>query len=108
MVSKAREDFPDPDSPVITVRVLRGISMLMFFRLCWRAPRTTSLVRAIGRGLPPQEPARPRGRAPAPSNDTEARITFNKNSGALRGSRKLVYGVYGTCQFMKFWRYRKS
>src|SRR5712675_2356786 len=47
MVSKASEDFPDPLSPVITVRVLRGISTSMFFRLCWRAPRTVMLVMGI-------------------------------------------------------------
>src|SRR5580700_9763207 len=40
MVSKASEDFPDPLSPVITVKVLRGISTSMFFRLCCRAPCT--------------------------------------------------------------------
>src|SRR3984957_16050317 len=40
MVSKASELFPDPLSPVMTVNVLRGISTLMFFRLCWRAPCT--------------------------------------------------------------------
>src|SRR5579885_2445590 len=39
MVSKAREDLPEPDRPVMTVRLLRGISRLMFFRLCWRAAR---------------------------------------------------------------------
>src|SRR6266852_9044442 len=40
MVSKASELFPDPLRPVITVRLLRGISTSMFFRLCWRAPCT--------------------------------------------------------------------
>src|SRR5918994_801668 len=40
MVSKAREDLPEPDSPVITVKRSRGISTLMFLRLSWRAPRT--------------------------------------------------------------------
>jgi hypothetical protein len=40
MVSKAREDFPDPERPVTTVRALRGIWTLMSRRLCWRAPRT--------------------------------------------------------------------
>src|SRR5581483_11885047 len=44
IVSKAREDLPDPLRPVITVRVLRGISTSMFLRLCWRAPRTEILV----------------------------------------------------------------
>src|ERR1700683_2925567 len=49
MVSKAREDLPDPLNPVTTVRVLRGISTSMFLRLCWRAPRTEILVIAIWR-----------------------------------------------------------
>src|SRR5574340_1020825 len=40
MVSKASEDFPDPLKPVITVKVLRGISTSMLFRLCCRAPCT--------------------------------------------------------------------
>src|ERR1019366_190796 len=40
MVSKAREDLPEPLSPVITVSVFRGMRTLMFFRLCWRAPET--------------------------------------------------------------------
>jgi len=38
MVSNARDDFPDPDRPVITVILLRGILTEMFFRLCSRAP----------------------------------------------------------------------
>jgi hypothetical protein len=40
ITSNARLDLPDPLSPVTTVKVLRGTSTLMFFRLCWRAPRT--------------------------------------------------------------------
>src|SRR5262249_54294502 len=40
-VSKARDDLPEPDTPVMTTRRLRGISTWMFFRLCSRAPRTT-------------------------------------------------------------------
>src|SRR5918911_1420760 len=47
MVSNASEDFPDPLRPVTTVSELRGISTLMFFRLCWRAPRTVILVMAM-------------------------------------------------------------
>ena len=43
-MSKASEDFPDPLSPVITVRVLRGISTFIFLRLCCLAPRTEILV----------------------------------------------------------------
>src|ERR1700736_2810408 len=40
MVSKASEDFPEPLRPVMTVKLLRGISTSMFLRLCWRAPCT--------------------------------------------------------------------
>src|SRR5215210_3576761 len=40
MVSKASEDLPEPERPVMTVRLSRGITTLMSFRLCWRAPRT--------------------------------------------------------------------
>src|SRR5690348_5746623 len=40
MVSKASDDLPEPDSPVITVRLSRGMSTSMFLRLCSRAPRT--------------------------------------------------------------------
>src|SRR5437660_180624 len=47
MVSNAKDDFPDPLSPVITVSVFRGISTLMFFRLCWRAPRTVMFLMAM-------------------------------------------------------------
>src|SRR5579871_4008221 len=40
MVSNAREDFPEPDSPVMTTSLSRGIETSTFFRLCSRAPRT--------------------------------------------------------------------
>ena len=40
MVSKARLDLPDPETPVTTVMALWGISKLMFLRLCTRAPET--------------------------------------------------------------------
>src|SRR5687768_14476533 len=40
MVSNASELFPDPDSPVRTTSLSRGMSMSMFLRLCSRAPRT--------------------------------------------------------------------
>src|ERR1044072_5689809 len=49
MVSKAREDLPEPDSPVITVKRSRGMSTLMFFRLCWRAPLTLMRSMAIAK-----------------------------------------------------------
>src|SRR5207237_8745075 len=41
MVSKARDDLPDPETPVTTVRELWGISKSIFFKLWTRAPRTT-------------------------------------------------------------------
>src|SRR5436309_10141923 len=43
MVSKASEDFPDPESPVKTISFSRGSSRETFFRLCSRAPRITSV-----------------------------------------------------------------
>src|SRR5882724_2245904 len=39
MVSKASDDFPEPDSPVKTTSRSRGISRSTFLRLCSRAPR---------------------------------------------------------------------
>src|SRR5947207_296285 len=39
MVSKASDDLPEPDSPVKTTSLSRGISRSMFLRLCSRAPR---------------------------------------------------------------------
>src|SRR5882672_11138391 len=39
MVSKASDDLPEPDRPVNTTSLSRGISRSMFFRLCSRAPR---------------------------------------------------------------------
>ena len=40
IVSNANDDLPLPLSPVITVRLLRGISASIFLRLCTRAPYT--------------------------------------------------------------------
>src|SRR3954471_10895555 len=44
MVSKASEDLPEPERPVMTVSVSRGMSMSTFLRLCSRAPRTLKWV----------------------------------------------------------------
>src|SRR5438309_10091196 len=41
MVSKASDDFPDPDSPVKTTSLSRGMVRSMSFRLCSRAPLIT-------------------------------------------------------------------
>src|SRR5438270_13425179 len=39
MVSKASDDFPEPDSPVKTTSLSRGMERVTFLRLCSRAPR---------------------------------------------------------------------
>src|SRR5438105_5279282 len=41
MVSKASDDLPLPDSPVMTMSRSRGSARSMFLRLCSRAPRMT-------------------------------------------------------------------
>src|SRR3989441_7808217 len=41
MVSKAGEDFPEPDSPVNTTSLSRGMVRSMSCRFCWRAPLIT-------------------------------------------------------------------
>src|SRR5580765_6989707 len=49
MVSNARLDLPEPDSPVTTTSRSRGISTEMFLRLCTRAPCTAMVARAAAR-----------------------------------------------------------
>src|SRR3989344_2514443 len=44
MVSKAKDDFPEPESPVNTTILFRGISTAMFFKLWVRAPFTMILL----------------------------------------------------------------
>src|ERR1019366_8520910 len=46
MVSNARLLLPEPDRPVTTISLSRGISTEMFFRLCTRAPCTARVGRA--------------------------------------------------------------
>src|SRR2546427_3871298 len=41
MVSKASDDFPEPDNPVKTTSLSRGMVRSMSLRLCSRAPRMT-------------------------------------------------------------------
>src|SRR5712691_10551485 len=55
MVSKASDDFPEPDSPVKTTSLSRGIVRSMSLRLCSRAPLITISVccpRGTGFSLP--------------------------------------------------------
>jgi hypothetical protein len=42
-VSNAKDDFPDPDKPVMTTSFSFGISRETFFKLCSLAPFTTIL-----------------------------------------------------------------
>src|SRR5262249_7570016 len=49
MVSNARLDLPDPESPVTTTRLSRGISTEMFLRLWTRAPCPAMVVGTAGR-----------------------------------------------------------
>src|ERR1700690_2319908 len=49
MGSNASDDFPDPESPVMTTSLSRGISTSMFLRLCSRAPLMTIFFIAAGR-----------------------------------------------------------
>src|SRR5579884_2785407 len=58
MVSKASEDLPEPDSPVITTRLSRGRSTSMFLRLCSRAPRMRICCCMADRWGPENAPAR--------------------------------------------------
>src|SRR5690606_24101387 len=66
MVSKASEDFPEPDRPVTTIRRSRGRSRLMFLRLWVRAPRMRMRSSAIEwvRGMGEWVGDRPAYRAP--------------------------------------------
>ena|SRR3989339_2424 len=47
MVSKAKEDLPEPDKPVITTSLFLGISKLTFFKLLTRAPRMINFSEGI-------------------------------------------------------------
>ena len=41
MVSKANEDLPEPERPVKTINLSRGIFRSIFFKLFWLAPLIT-------------------------------------------------------------------
>src|SRR5438105_11601727 len=47
MVSKASDDLPEPDRPVMTTSRSLGRVRSMFFRLCCRAPRISILSSGI-------------------------------------------------------------
>src|SRR5579875_3778784 len=58
MVSKARDDFPEPDRPVNTMSWSRGSSRETSWRLCSRAPRMTRRSDTLG-GYRSAETSRP-------------------------------------------------
>src|SRR5690606_10669296 len=66
IVSKASDDFPDPDTPVTTTSAPRGRSTSIPFRLCSEAPRTdrTFTPALYGQRLPAATAATPRPRRP--------------------------------------------
>src|SRR5688500_13853710 len=87
MVSKARLDLPDPESPVTTVRLLRGISTETFFRLCTRAPWTATVVRiAVRRGAASGAPASLRPLRAIGSVRKEERQLLERRGAALGGA----------------------
>src|SRR6202034_2755222 len=88
MVSKAREGFPQPDSPVKTISRSRGRSRETSWRLCSRAPRTTkrSAIRAGYRwGVSPRSDRRvDAGRTGAVASAGHAHHWFVQDDGASR------------------------
>ena len=46
-VSKASDDFPEPESPVTTTYLSLGICTVIFFRLCTRAPLTVMYLSSL-------------------------------------------------------------
>lgn len=67
IVSKARDDFPDPESPVITMKAFFGRSIETFFRLFTRAPLIEMLCNEFFGGM------------------SAARLTKNGRRGKPRG-----------------------
>src|SRR5688572_8351935 len=61
MVSKAREDLPEPLGPVITTSRFLGRATLTFFRLCCAARVTTRLSMVARSSTLPPESAEGRG-----------------------------------------------
>src|SRR6266571_8983613 len=65
MVSKASDDLPEPESPVKTTSLSRGMESVTFLRLCSRAPRMVIWsvgIRTIGYPLFPRDRKRAAGR----------------------------------------------
>ena len=73
-VSNARLDFPEPDSPVMTTSLSRGIATVTSLRLCSRAPRIT----ICSCGTNPPATACSTGTAPESSSLSEGERMFGE------------------------------
>src|SRR5215471_6157694 len=80
MVSKASDDLPEPESPVITTSWSRGISRSMFLRLCSRAPLTT--MRSLAMATHYTARLGRRGPSPATPCGSHDRIRLASGGGA--------------------------
>src|SRR3989338_9821206 len=92
MVSKAKLDLPEPDKPVITTSLLRGMLSEIFLRLCTRAPRITMLPAGAA-----QE------RLPLPAAESEDCLAF----GAVFSIRALSSLEYINCLAKSAVAYRR-
>src|SRR3954465_4595387 len=117
MVSKASEDLPEPDRPVNTASLSRGISTSTFLRLCSRAPRmviardadpalfwrfalSTSSISAVpgARGGAPRW-----ARIAGPQNRDQAPMIESRNVGRTRRDFqcrvRIINGLFATSVF---------
>src|SRR5215467_10594360 len=84
MVSKARDDLPEPETPVTTVSALWGISKSMFLRLWTRAPRTTidSLEESIKSVISSQQLVISKTKIKGKTNNKNQKLTGNQKGNA--------------------------
>src|SRR5215467_6215532 len=94
MVSKARDDFPDPLRPVMTTSLSRGISTSMFLRLCSRAPLMTIFFMCGG--------AAGSAGAPPPQDGSHDEAGFPAHS-PYHGARKRRMRIWGPTQCRVAW-----
>src|SRR5437660_12362444 len=93
MVSNARLDFPEPDKPVTTISLSRGISSDTFLRLCTRAPCTAIDVRATVPVVPVEQRFLVIRKSPCAVLSQELRnlcMTAAGRPGERRGPRRII------------------
>src|SRR4051812_12192427 len=88
MVSKARDDLPEPDRPVMTTSLSRGRSTSIFLRLWTRAPRTFTQSCAMYCSEFRRKPKRVVYYAPSPPRRLGARERVGSANGARPESAK--------------------